>query len=249
MKKLLLTTIAATVVAIAGNAAHAATANQILSEGCKGAWANMPLCVMQMFQGMGWAKTDSADVKLNRFNEELKLIGRIPANYVANALDSLVIRGYSDGEPKLKEASDWVCKQMRETPGTYINTCIQRQAELDAIERKRKQAEKDAWDRTPLGRVFNSYFNYATLKLCYDVRQGYEVVYINDYELGRAEEAVKAIVKDATARDSSINTDEQWQKAVRAPKIGYLTRDYCQMMKDQLLRMSPVAVYHVDKPE
>src|SRR6516225_9159391 len=187
MKKLLLTS--AAILSLTGSA-HAV---ELDPSQCAQS-LNRALCVYNMLHNLPsipWSKNDSSDTKYNRFNERLKIVSRIPTSQATDQVSLLVAQGYADGDPKLKAASDWVCQKMRETPGAYIETCIQRQAQQEAIERKRKQDAKDAWDRTPLGRVFNSYFKYATLKLCFDVRLGYELIYISDYELDRAEEATK----------------------------------------------------------
>jgi hypothetical protein len=44
----------------------------------------------------------------------------------------------------------------------------------------------------PISRLRQAYLNYMVVKKCYDVRLGYQLVYINEIEMERARDVVKA---------------------------------------------------------
>ena len=192
-----------------------------------------------------WSKTDSEDVKYDRYSEKLKVLSHFNDAEGVPQINLLFRQGYTDGGPKLKSASDWVCQQAKETPGSYLEAC----GEHEAAERAKAQAAKEAWGRTPVGRVYNGYFHYSFVKYCHDVREGYQIVYINDIELARAETAIRAIVDKAKAEDHNINTDQQWQTAQHDFGGQYVNMELCHFHRDALFRISPVAVYSVEKPE
>jgi hypothetical protein len=191
-----------------------------------------------------WSKTDSEDVKLSRYNERLKVLSQLNDNKGVPQLDLLVRQGYADGSVETKRASDDICQRMKQPPVGYLEAC----GDHEAAEQKRKQEEKAAWDRTPIGRVANAYQRYIFIKYCHDVRDGYAEIYINDNELLRSETATKAIVNKAVGDDPSINTDQQWQSALNHSGGRYVDRNVCQMEMSNLIHTSPVAVFHADKP-
>jgi hypothetical protein len=198
-----------------------------------------------------WSKDDSADVKWNRYKDTIQSVSKLPLSQSVPRVNLLVRQGYADGEPKLKEYSDWVCQKTRETAGSRLEAC----EEHTAAERAKAEAAKQAWNRTAVGRVYNGYQHYAVVKYCHDVRDGYAVQYINEAEMSRAETAVRAIVNKAKAEDPTINTDQQWQSALKAagrfmiPDTGGdALQSICQYQKYELFGMSPVAVYPIEKP-
>ena len=64
---------------------------------------------------------------------------------------------------------------------------LRREAENRRKELERIEAAK------PINRLGQAYFNYMVVKRCYDVRLGYQLVYINEVELERAKEAVASL--------------------------------------------------------
>jgi hypothetical protein len=127
-----------------------------------------------------------------------------------------------------------------------------KQAQAQQIEQQRqdnaKKAEKARIAALPVNRVLNGYSYYADVKRCHDVRNGYLVQYINDPELERATVAVKAIVEKATAEDTTVDTDVQWQKALAYANTLPMDRTDCQYWLSQLFAMSPVPGYTTAKP-
>ena len=101
---------------------------------------------------------------------------------------------------------------------------LRREAENRRKELERIEAAK------PIKR--QAYFNYMVVKRCYDVRLGYQLVYINEVELERAKEAVSAIETSAVQADSSIDTGNTWQEGVRM--IGaskqYVEEYFCKRL-------------------
>jgi hypothetical protein len=75
------------------------------------------------FANTPWNRNDPPSVKWDRYNEKLKSLRLLPLSMSTYEANLLVAQGYADGSPKLKEASDWVCKQMRETPGSSLKAC------------------------------------------------------------------------------------------------------------------------------
>jgi hypothetical protein len=75
-----------------------------------------------------WPKDATPAEKVARFNEKLKAIAianqQDPSHVFGQATESLnelIEQGYAD--PATKWASDWVCQQERETPGSYLSAC------------------------------------------------------------------------------------------------------------------------------
>jgi hypothetical protein len=112
----------------------------------------------------------------------------------------------------------------------------------------REKEEQARLGRLPTNRLFNSYRLYAYVKFCNDVRQGYLVQYINDLELDRADKAIKAVVAQITKEDTSINTDDIWEKALRSLAGRYAEDAVCRNALNQLFKMSPEPVYTIPKP-
>lgn len=146
------------------------------------------------------------------------------------------------------------------------------QAEANAQAAKRERQQRDqrsaleqaaaeaAQERAriaalPSNRLRTGYAAFAHVNWCHDVRDGYAYKYINDVELERAKTAVKAIVEQTTKEDTSINTDEIWQKALRiiAPYTNQRNAygdqlEVCRDSLEMLFKLSPAQVYSVAKP-
>jgi TPR repeat protein len=98
-------------------------------------------------------------------------------------------------------------------------------------------------------RLLTAYMQYVFVKHCYEVREGYVVVYINDVEFDRARNAIKAIETDALAKNGSLNTDAMWKKAVtdllnQKPFVG---RDQCQVNLNALIATGPSGGIIIEK--
>jgi hypothetical protein len=110
-------------------------------------------------------------------------------------------------------------------------------------------AEKRRIANLPANRILRAYTAYIYSKVCHDVREGYVVQFVNDIELGWAEKAVSAVVEQATAQDTSIDTDVQWQNALREANRWPTNFDLCRIRLGELMAMSPEPVYTVTKPQ
>lgn len=134
-------------------------------------------------------------------------------------------------------------------------------AEAERYERQRKIEEAEASERArlatiPSNRLLQTYRMSALITWCHEVREGYAYKYINDAELDRASIAIKAIVKQVTKDDATIDTDAIWQQALDEiqPHIRQLqydpdfTRRACQEVLHKLFAQSPTQVYSIPKP-
>ena len=79
------------------------------------------------------------------------------------------------------------------------------------------------------------------VKRCYDVRLGYQLVYINEVELERAKRAVNTIEASALKEDSSIDTGNAWQEGIRMIETSqrYVEQYFCQKTFNDLLSAAP----------
>jgi hypothetical protein len=114
------------------------------------------------------------------------------------------------------------------------------QKELELRQEKaREEARIEA--AKPINRLRQAYFNYMVVKRCYDVRLGYQLVYINEVELERARRAVNAIETSALKEDSSINTSATWQEGVQmlGASKEYVEQYFCQKTYNDLLNAAP----------
>jgi hypothetical protein len=64
-----------------------------------------------------------------------------------------------------------------------------------------------------------------------------------------ARAAISAIVAQTTKEDSSINTDDAWQQALKSLEHRAAYEVMCHNALIQLLNMSPAPVFAVEKPE
>jgi hypothetical protein len=79
------------------------------------------------------------------------------------------------------------------------------------------------------------------VKRCYDVRLGYQLVYINEVEFERAKRAVSAIEISILTEDSSIDTKNTWQETTRllGASKQYVEQYFCQKTYNDLLSAAP----------
>jgi hypothetical protein len=113
---------------------------------------------------------------------------------------------------------------------------------------KEAQAEAARQAALPHNRVINAYSLYAKVTFCNEVREGYLLQYVNDSEFVRAKAATKAIVAAALKEDSSLDTDDLWNKGRSAINGFIASQGYCQLALSQLLNASPVNPYEIRKP-
>jgi hypothetical protein len=93
----------------------------------------------------------------------------------------------------------------------------------------------------PVSRLKQAYSSYMVVKRCYDMRLGYQLVYINDVELERARGAVNAIEASILKEESSINTTEAWQESVQWIEASKqpVEQYFCQRTYNDLLNAAP----------
>jgi membrane protein involved in colicin uptake len=109
----------------------------------------------------------------------------------------------------------------------------------------RAQAEEAA---KPENQILSAYTLYVKTKYCNEIRQGYLVQLVNDAELDRATTVVGAVVKKAKTADPSIDTDAIWANA-RNAAIGFsATEGSCRGSLGQIMSISPVDPYNIQKP-
>lgn len=106
---------------------------------------------------------------------------------------------------------------------------------------KHRQEEARIEAAKPINKLKQAYFNYMVVKRCYEVRLGYQLVYINEIEMDRARVAVNAIETSASKEDSSINTNDAWESAVRAIRAStqHVEQYFCQKTYNDLLSAAP----------
>jgi colicin import membrane protein len=107
------------------------------------------------------------------------------------------------------------------------------------------QAEEAA---KPENQALSAYTFYVKIKACNEVRQGYDLQWINGAELDRAKAVVRAIVEKAKGTDPSIDTDAIWANAMKAAAGFPLTDSACRYSLNQVMSMSPVDPYNIQKP-
>jgi hypothetical protein len=100
----------------------------------------------------------------------------------------------------------------------------------------------------PINRLLNSYRFYIYSAICNQVREGYLVQYVNDVELVRARNAVKAIQAQALKDDPSIDIDYVWKAALKDPVGRYVLESKCRSTLVQLINDSPKSAWTVEKP-
>jgi hypothetical protein len=118
----------------------------------------------------------------------------------------------------------------------------QRRLEIEA----QKRAEIEA--RKPENRLIKAYQLYSNVQFCNQLRQGYMVVWVNDLELERARAATKAIEKSILVEQPGLNTNNLWQTALANAKGWQAYQRSCDQAYSNLLSMSPVNVYPLQKP-
>jgi hypothetical protein len=115
-------------------------------------------------------------------------------------------------------------------------------AQRELLQRQEKAGQEAKIEAAkPINRLRQAYFSYMVVKKCHDVRLGYQLVYINEVEFERSRLAVNAIETSALNEDSSIDTSNTWQEAIRM--IGaskqYVEQYFCQKTYNDLLNAAP----------
>jgi hypothetical protein len=174
----------------------------------------------------------------NRIGEQLRQKDEALRQQSQAACDRIML------EQAVKQRAYDVEKAQREAHARDVS---QRWAEQQA--RAAEQAKEQARIQAlPINRLRNGYRWFAYVTICHQVREGYLLQYVNDVELARAHDAVKAIEARAVADDSSIDTDRVWQAALDDPMHPYVIESACRRALVWLLDASPQSVWTVEKP-
>jgi uncharacterized protein YecT (DUF1311 family) len=108
------------------------------------------------------------------------------------------------------------------------------------LEEKKRAAEAVAIEAAkPENQLFRGYKLYAFIKYCNEIRQGYEMVYINDVEMERARHKIEGIEKDALAAidDKDFDTRALFNKAVRSNAGSFVNYQICHFQLAELFRV------------
>jgi hypothetical protein len=100
-----------------------------------------------------WSANDSPDVKRKRFSNVWESLKHLSPSQSVIRLNLLIAQGYADGEPKLKEVSDWACDLMNKPPANYLQACVQQKE----VEWKREQAKYAAEHPMPKFETLNRF--------------------------------------------------------------------------------------------
>jgi hypothetical protein len=106
--------------------------------------------------------------------------------------------------------------------------------------RERQQTAED--------KLFEAYWRFAFVQYCHKVRGGYALIFVSDPEFERSETIAKAVAKNAIAADASLNIDKVWRQALDHNNGLPVSRDWCQRAYRELLELSPVGVFSMEKP-
>jgi hypothetical protein len=156
--------------------------------------------------------------------------GRDPKRFVAAVNHQLSQRAVTREEIRKCDANAWfILRKMEDCATTDDQNCIITQKDLDDAEKTLESLEN-----TDALQV--AYKNYAIVKYCSEVRQGYAMVYINEIELHRARIAVKAIEDNAVTKDKNLDTDALWSRALSEISGTPVSRDQCQFALNELFK-------------
>lgn len=135
----------------------------------------------------------------------------------------------------------------------YRNTWSAYYAYLAEVEKNTKQeaaikAKEDAYSKSPEGLLENIYSDYAFVKKCNELRQGYAIVYINDSEFSKAKSNAKKEEESMIVKFPALaaKKNEIWNRAARGVdaseyvklvSLGRFDNDfkfYCQAASQRL---------------
>lgn len=88
----------------------------------------------------------------------------------------------------------------------------------EAADQKERQANIDrynAYISSPEGRLTYSYQRYQVLQTCNEIRKGYAVQFINDGELSKAKDKIKAIESKLKPLLNDKDTNKLWTQAIK----------------------------------
>jgi hypothetical protein len=98
----------------------------------------------------------------------------------------------------------------------------------------------------PEDKVYEAYWRFALVQYCHKVRDGYAMIFVSDAEYYRSETIAKAV---AQKTGGSVDTDKLWHQALEHNNGMPVSRDWCQRAYRELLELSPVGVFDMQKPE
>ena len=100
-------------------------------------------------------------------------------------------------------------------------------ARLEEEARKKELSRQEA-EVTPLNVLVRAYSYYIYIKHCYEKRDGYVIVYINDHEIDRARSDIKTISDKIKQSDPSISDDAAWRLGDSEASKHVETQENCQ---------------------
>lgn len=121
-------------------------------------------------------------------------------------------------------------------------------AEIQRQKNAQRAAEEEKVQALPVNRLLNGYTAFGYVRFCHESRQGYLIQYVNDFEMQKAERAVKAIVAQTTKEDPSLDTDKVWREAQSINSGRHLNEGMCREALVDLFKRSPVPLQSTDKP-
>jgi hypothetical protein len=146
--------------------------------------------------------------------------------------------------PDMKKVDE---KTIRECLPTFSKLIENVKARSDEATKRKTEAEN--WERSAEGQVTLGYALFRLVRYCNEVRRGYLMKYVNDEELDRANLVIKSLVAKAKAGSPGLDTDTLWSKAGDLANDKPVGIEACHSYLDQLITMSPIAVYNNRKPE
>jgi hypothetical protein len=121
-------------------------------------------------------------------------------------------------------------------------------AELRRQQAEAAQAKQAIEDAKPINRLFRGYQYFGHARFCHESRDGYLMVYVNDFEMEKAETAIKVLAEQSIKADPSIDTDKLWAEALKALEGAPAEQIPCHNSLLRLFNLVPSAVYSNSKP-
>lgn len=121
--------------------------------------------------------------------------------------------------------------------------------------------QKNDYAKSPAGQLESAYFAYAFVKSCHTARKGYALVYVNDVELNKANNAIKLREKQLLTQTPQLSAQKNalWeQNSIKAQKAtqnlnayngNNLNNDmkfFCKSQMDELLSSVPTQAIKKD---
>lgn len=114
----------------------------------------------------------------------------------------------------------------------------QRQIDVEMRRMHEAEARTQVEARKPRNRLQRAYWLYMYARGCHQARQGYVVVWLNDVQLERARNSIKAIEQGVVQEDPSIDPTEEWKRVTEIQPTGVWEHE-CPRMFNELLALAP----------